>query len=170
MTQEDSEVCCTSSGPAHCTSCLGTFCDLNLITAAESESNVEGVLRRSMARASGEAVFVSSGHVGWILLDSGKSTDSRVTEKLQLTLEEGIQLPLPLGLITFSAWRRIFPLVGGVIRNPTFIGAFPMSIPQSIASYFFLNQCSCSNSENTAKIQSLTNLVIQSTVSKNFPI
>ena len=94
-----------------------------------------------------------------------------MTEKLQLTLEEGMQLPLTLGLVAFSAWRRrIFPLVGGVIRNPTFIGAFPMSIPQCIASYFFLNQCSCLNSENTAKIQSLTNIVIQPAVSKNFPI
>lgn len=69
MIQEDSGGCCTSSGTTHCTPCLGTFFDLNLITAAESESNVEGVLRRSMARASGEALFVSSGYAGWILLD-----------------------------------------------------------------------------------------------------
>lgn len=94
-----------------------------------------------------------------------------MTEKLKLTLEEGMQSPLTLGLVAFSAWRRrIFPLVGGVIRNPTSIRAFPMSIPQSIASYFFLNQCSYLNRENTAKIQSLTNIVIQPAVSKNFPI
>lgn len=51
MTQDELWVYCTSSWTTLCAFWLGTFCDLNLITAAESKNNVEGVLRRSIASA-----------------------------------------------------------------------------------------------------------------------